>query len=268
MLIGCPQDIGVQRNHGRPGAAKAPDVIRNFLYRLKPPADHDRIQLHDLGNIDRNKDLHIIHESLFIVVQQALADKKTVIVLGGGNDISFPDARALHVHDPGYAAINLDAHLDMRKSGAIHSGTPYRNLIDGRALDPARFFEVGIQPWANSAGYLEEALEMGVTVHTLGQIQAMGTGQFLDGLFDSLNGARLFAGLDMDSVRASDAPGVSAPSPVGLTADDILNFATRCRNYAHTSIFEITEVNPAKDLDDRTSRLAALTIYTFLYGKR
>src|SRR5260370_5920119 len=36
VLIGFPQDEGVRRNGGRPGAAEAPREIRRFLYRLTP----------------------------------------------------------------------------------------------------------------------------------------------------------------------------------------------------------------------------------------
>src|SRR5262245_38767570 len=36
VLIGFPQDEGVRRNQGQPGAAEAPHEIRRFLYRLTP----------------------------------------------------------------------------------------------------------------------------------------------------------------------------------------------------------------------------------------
>src|SRR5215467_4067002 len=36
VLIGFPQDEGVRRNGGRPGAAQAPNEIRKWLYRLTP----------------------------------------------------------------------------------------------------------------------------------------------------------------------------------------------------------------------------------------
>src|SRR5438132_13025292 len=36
VLVGFPQDEGVRRNHGRPGAAEAPHRIRHWLARLTP----------------------------------------------------------------------------------------------------------------------------------------------------------------------------------------------------------------------------------------
>ena len=46
VLIGFPQDEGVRRNRGRPGAAGAPLAIRRWLYRLTP---WDAITGADLG---------------------------------------------------------------------------------------------------------------------------------------------------------------------------------------------------------------------------
>jgi len=268
VLIGCPQDIGVQRNHGRSGAAGAPDAIRRFLYKLKPPKDNSQVRLLDLGNIEVSDDLDVMHDVLRDVVKHALEDGKTVLVLGGGNDISYPDARALSEVHPGFVGINVDAHLDMRHSEIRHSGTPYRNLINGGHLSPANLYEIGIQPWANSGDYLDDAKKLGVNIHTLSEIESTGASRFFYDLLHKLEGVPLFAGLDMDSVRASDAPGVSAPSPVGFSAGEIINFAARCRSHGRTAVFEITEVNPGLDVDDRTSRLAALTLYTFMYGQR
>lgn len=268
VLIGCPQDLGVRRNAGRSGAAEAPDSIRRFFYKLKPPVPTSGVRVLDLGNIAVHESLREMHNRLRATVRQALWDGKVVMVLGGGNDISFPDAHAVSEVCPGFAAVNVDAHLDMRKSDVVHSGTPYRNLIENGCLDPSSLHEIGVQPWANSANYLSDAEEMGVNVHTLHHMQGIGTDRFLEDLFKTLEGRTLFAGLDMDSVRASDAPGVSAPCSVGLSAEDVLDFAARCRGHGETAVFEITEVNPGVDVDDRTSRLAALTLYTFIYGRR
>lgn len=266
VLLGCPQDVGVGRNSGRIGAAKAPHIIRRFLYAFKPPMDEGDTRLLDLGDVDVSGGLEPTHERLHSLVSALLREGKKVMILGGGNDISLPDARACSDVLGEIAAINMDAHLDMRKAERVHSGTPYRNLIDGGHLLPGNFHEVGIQMQANSPYYVDDAAQMGVNIHTLSLVMQHGADMYFDGLFELLGDKPLFAGLDMDSVRSSDAPGVSAPSPIGFTAEEVMNFAARCRAYGKTGVFEITEVNPDLDVDDRTARLAALVLYTYLYG--
>ena len=109
---------------------------------------------------------------------------------------------------------------------------------------------------------------MGVHIHTLHTMEQTGHRACFDSLFAEISGQPLFAGLDMDSVRAADAPGVSASSPVGLSARAVLDFADRCRTHGLTKVFEITEVNPTFDIDGRTAKLAALAVYTFIYGNK
>jgi formiminoglutamase len=266
VLVGCPQDEGVCRNHGRPGAAGAPAAIRAMFYWLKPPLDHQSVRLLDLGDIKVDGELEEIHDRLQSVVGDALAAGKKVIVLGGGNDISYADGAAMAEVFGEIAAVNIDAHLDLRTGGFRHSGTPYRDLLEHGLLKPGNLVEFGIQPSVNSPAYLGDALSLGVRVMTLAEVRRLGVKTVFNDLLTSLHARPLFIGLDMDSVRSADAPGVSAPSPLGFTAEEILDLVDGCHRGTH--VFEITEVNPGFDRDNCTARLAALAIYTFLYGLR
>ncbi|GAB7024460.1 formimidoylglutamase [Salidesulfovibrio brasiliensis] len=264
VIIGCPQDHGVRRNCGRVGAAKAPQAIREQFYRYKPPGDLDGVKLCDMGDIDTLGELETTHERHYRVVRKMIEDGKKVLVLGGGNDISYPDVRALAKAEGTVNAVNVDAHLDMRHAGEATSGTPYRQLIEDGHLNPERFHEVAIQQHANSPTYLKEAREMGVRICTITTIRRHGWRNFLETLFPVLEKRPFFAGLDMDAIRASDAPGVSAPSPLGLTAWEVMEFAAHARRH-DARIFEITETNPDLDIDGRTVRLAARVMLAWLF---
>src|SRR4029077_4150557 len=52
VLVGFPQDEGVRRNHGRPGASQAPREIRQCLYRLTPWDAEHNIDLTDRHPVD------------------------------------------------------------------------------------------------------------------------------------------------------------------------------------------------------------------------
>ncbi|WP_018123857.1 formimidoylglutamase [Desulfovibrio oxyclinae] len=264
VIIGCPQDQGVRRNCGRVGAAGAPTAIRKALYQYKAPLDHAGVRLCDMGDVDVLGELETIHERQRRVVRRILEDGKRVLVFGGGNDISYPDARALAEAEGEIAAVNVDAHLDMRKASEPHSGTPYRQLLDDGFLKPENFHEVGIQPHANSPEYLRQAQDMGVNICTLAMVRRHGWMAVLENLLPALERKPFFAGLDMDAIRASDAPGVSALAAVGLTGWEAMEFAAGCRHGAR--IFEITETNPEHDMDGRTVRLAANVALSWLYG--
>src|SRR5215211_1755763 len=64
VILGCPQDEGVRRNNGRPGAALAPTAIREQFYKLTP--FNIRRRLFDLGDTiigSTLEETHDTHES-------------------------------------------------------------------------------------------------------------------------------------------------------------------------------------------------------------
>src|SRR5437762_8296566 len=52
VIVGFPQDEGVRRNQGRPGAAQAPAEIRRWLYRLTPCDGQDEVDLRVFPPLD------------------------------------------------------------------------------------------------------------------------------------------------------------------------------------------------------------------------
>jgi formiminoglutamase len=262
VLLGFPQDEGVRRNKGRAGAAEAPDAIRRFLYRT---VDLPGASLFDLGNTVIYDPLEAAHDVHRDIVRQVLRDGKTLIVLGGGNDISFPDCSALAMESESTVlAFNVDAHFDVRADQPRNSGTPYRQILETWYVHHANFYEIGYQPSANSAVYRQYLADNGVATFSCDQVRSEGLRSLFFELLNNSKAGSVFWGLDMDVVRASDAPGVSAPNPLGFTGEEFCTVAAIAGAEPRTRIFEISEVNPAYDLDDRTSRLAAAAIWRFL----
>jgi len=260
VILGCPQDEGVARNKGRVGAKLAPTEIRRAFYRMPKPAALAAIRIFDLGDVVVKPPLESIHARHYEVVRQLLQEGKIVLVLGGGNDIAYPDVKAAAKQFGRVLAFNIDAHLDLRADEERNSGTPYRQLMIENHLPPELLHEIGIQPLANSTAYLDYAHAKRISIHPLEEVQKRGVDDILRGPLSATQIKAIFWGFDLDSVRASDAPGVSAPSPVGLSAEQICRIGTLAGRDARTRILEFSEVNPTHDLDGRTSRLAALIL--------
>jgi formiminoglutamase len=272
VILGCPQDEGVRRNGGRVGAAEAPNAIREQFYKLT--TFNIKKKIFDLGNVVLGASLEETHETHTAVVKQILKDGKRVIVLGGGNDISYPDGVAMaEVFGPDWwIGVNIDAHLDVRIANERNSGTPYRQLLDGGHLRPDYFYEVGYQTHQNSPVYYEYIKNLGVNRISLEQVRSREQGdqelkemirQKFIGQSSSLN---TFFGFDMDAVRSADAPGVSAPSPLGLRAGEFITLVKYAASLANTRIVEFSEVNPRFDIDNRTTKLVAIAMHRFCTG--
>jgi formiminoglutamase len=264
VILGFPSDEGVKRNNGRPGARKAPNRIRQFLYKLPSPAGLEPGQLFDLGDIrvqDTLEHTHALHEE---VIYRILKDDKKVVVIGGSNDVSYPDCRGLARIMSDMLVFNIDSHFDVREDMPRNSGTPYRQLLDEGIIKPSRFYEMAVKPLVNSTVYERYLEKIGVPVYSLDWLRGLGVEQTFRKIIEETHPKAIFWGFDLDAVKSSDAPGVSAPYPQGLSADEILKIAGVAGVARDTKIIELSEVNPVYDINNRTSHLAALIILNFL----
>ncbi len=272
VILGCPQDEGVRRNGGRIGAKLAPDAIRAQFYKLSNFGL--KVKIFDLGDVliqDNLEETHDFHEQ---IVEQVLRDDKKLIVLGGGNDISYADGKAMAevFGCENWLALNIDAHFDVRADSPRNSGTPYRQLLEEKLLKPELFYEFAFQPQSNSPIYFEYLKNLGAHLLELAEIKQIicSVAQNLFSYLETLlflpveeKPLYLFFGFDVDSVRSSDAPGVSAPSPIGLSAEEFVELAKFAGKDERTKIVEFTEVNPHYDIDHRTAKLVAVAIHNF-----
>ncbi len=262
IILGCPQDEGVARNKGRIGAALAPDAIRTQFYKFTDFGVS--AEIFDLGDTIIQKTLEETHDLQTEIVEQVLRDEKRLIILGGGNDISYADGAAMAkvFGTKNCLAFNIDAHFDVRAEFPRNSGTPYRQLLEEEFILPENFCEIGYQSQVNSPVYFDYLKKSGAMMISLEDFQK---NVQIEKIICSLRAANcsLFWGFDADSVRTSDAPGVSAPSPIGLTAEEFINLAGFAGSLDKTKIVEFTEVNPNFDIDNRTARLVAIAMHKF-----
>jgi formimidoylglutamase len=264
VIIGSPQDEGVRRNKGRTGARKAPKYIRNEFYNFSAINHLSWKKILDLGDIRFSNTLEETHHIQYQLIYHLIADGKRVIILGGGNDISYPDVKALHKYNSEYLAFNIDSHLDVRDNESRNSGTPYRQLLEEGYLNPKTFYEMAVKPILNADKHLDYLKKMKVNITTLSDLRGQGIDKVFTTILNKNKQDSIFWGIDMDSVRSADAPGVSASYPVGLTAEEICYIAEIAGSDSKSRILEITEVNPDYDTDNKTSRLAVLVTMHFI----
>lgn len=270
VLLGFCCDEGVRRNQGREGAKGAPDYLRKVISSL-PVHYNENIRLVDAGNINSNGyDLESAQEALSLAVQKIKEANGFPLLIGGGHEITYGHYKGLSSSSRSVGVINLDAHLDMRPlaDDRGNSGTSFyqlnKELFDiGKRLN---YLAIGIEEIANTKGLLQYADSQGVDIIYGRQLNAQNIAdvknqieQFASKVDD------LYLTIDMDVFAASFAPGVSAVALHGLIPDanfyDLLQFIYALPNLVS---FDIAELNPRFDLDERTAKLAANLIFQFL----
>ncbi len=275
-IIGVPTDEGVKRNGGRIGAKAGPDAIRTEFYKrtsfvIGKEKSPSMVPVFDFGNIKIGKTLEETHGRLSEVVHSLVSANIIPIVLGGGHDIAYPNFAGFSKGKQTVGVINIDTHLDYHKPiPKRNSGTSFRQMLDQHQspLNAMNLVEIGTQSFANSVDHYSELIERGATVFSLRDVRAEGITKTLDLAYELATSSSdsLYISFDLDAVHSTDAPGVSASLPTGLTAEEFLTAALFAGKRRKTKLIDIVEMNPKYDVDGRTAKLAALAMMYFLTG--
>lgn len=276
MLIGFPQEEGIRRNNGRPGAAQAPAEIRRWLGKLTPwdgvtGADLARVPPLDAGNIRISGSLEETQQALGEVVAGILTAGAVPVVLGGGHETTYGVYLGHVGAGKQVGIINLDAHLDVRPcpDGRGNSGTPFRQALEHptHPLAGDRYVCLGLQPHAVARPHWEYARDRGCVMrwrHECAGNLAEVFGTQLARLEKA--GCQVHVTVDADSVDVRSVPGVSAPNTGGLDADEVLNCLRLAGQSRAVASMDVVEVSPPLDRDSQSSRWAALLVWNFLAG--
>lgn len=256
-LLGFACDEGVKRNHGRPGAAQAPDVLRKALANMASHQGHE--QLADLGTIEVEGDgLEAAQRALSDAVTACQRSGMHTLVFGGGHETAWAHGRGVldvFPHER-VAIINLDAHLDLRKAERATSGTPFRQLAhycaeQSRAFQYACF---GVSRAANTQALWDEAERLNVTLVEDLHFRR----DALSALEEVLAGAdSIYLTIDLDVLPAGEMPAVSAPAALGIPALDLLSVIERICRSGKLRAADLVEFNPHYDQDGQGAKLAA-----------
>jgi len=286
VFVLYPCDFGVKRNGGRVGARYGPAKFLHFLKRMGSlQNDEYNVDLSSLKltyhmvNLDdvEEDDLEEAQRQLTAAVIEVLSSGGLPFVVGGGNDQSFANWRALKstVCDGTLTTIgvvNIDAHLDVRPlvEGKANSGTPFRQILDyndenGNIFTKlTEFAAQGSQCSKTHADYVKEkdgsVLWLKDVIHDAPNMFRKVLGEW-----ESNNIHHGFVSFDLDAIKASDCPGVSCPANTGLTAEDALSIMRLAGEASIVKLVDMSEMNPMIE-DYITPRLAVQMAYCFLVG--
>ena len=252
-LLGIPDDTGISLNNGIPGAKAGPDALRAALATMGVAEPHGWAWpgVFDAGDVEiAGDDLHATHDRVTDATSAILELGLLPIAIGGGHDLTYPFVRAAARHHGVMHGIYLDPHLDVRETDG--SGMPFRKILETGAASSLRIH--GFDPMSNTSAHTDWFLSHGGRIDDLTQPH------------DPWSAAPTFLSLDLDVLDAAHAPGVSARNPMGWTPERAAAWVRAAGSIASVKCFDIMELSPPRDEHDRTARLAARLLLTFLRG--
>lgn len=270
VLVGEPYDGAVI---GRSGAHEGPATLREALASLKthhfdagPVGSGGSIG--DLGDVEIPEgDVDTVQDAIREMTREIHSHDTLPVFLGGDNSLTYPNVAPLLSESVG--VVSFDAHLDCREvRSEPTSGTPYRQLhedgLDAFAVLGARHFET-------STAYHEYVRDQGGTVITSEAVGDDGAST-VDRALDAMNGVEIvYVSLDLDVLDTTAAPGVSAPTPGGISTRELFAMIRRIAADDRVVGFEVVECAPSLDFrgtsdEGRTAAAGAHAIAHFLAG--
>ncbi len=268
-ILGYACDEGVKRNSGRVGAQSGPSAIRERLSKLSYHADDKSVI--DFGDIVcEDGALERCQKALSQSIAWLLSAGVFPIVLGGGHDVAYGHFIGIVDHlqgldDKKIGVVNFDAHFDLRPVvGSCNSGTPFYQILTGHGSH-ASYMPIGIQRQANNQELFEIAAEHDVPyvmIEDCTMSQLSSVSERLSTFIAAHD--YIYLSIDMDGFSSAYAPGVSAPSPIGLEPAFFLQLLEIIIASKKLISCDIAELNPTFDQDQTTARLAAIIVDTIV----
>lgn len=271
VILGFACDEGVKRNQGRLGAADGPMAIRKALCNM--PLYHPNLPIYDAGDIlCPGGALETAQKQLALAVAKILRSGAFPILLGGGHEITYGHYCGIHAFlknqkEQRLGVVNFDAHFDNREvtTSGPTSGTGFWQIAHDCERNGASFhyLALGIQKTSNTPYLFETAHQTNTQYILAKQFDGYHCGRLhsLVKRFSQAND-RLYITVDMDVFAAPYAPGVSATAYNGIQPDSVF-FDCLAKIFATGKLvsLDIAELNPARDIDSRTAKLAATIIF-------
>ena len=252
-LVGYDTDDGIKRNQGRIGAEKGSNAIRKAMQSF-PIVENLRI--YDYQNL-KNKVLEEAQKEYSLKIYNVIKKELFPIGLGGGHDIAFASYSGIRkaYPDKKIGIINFDTHLDMRSydNGAT-SGTSFKQILDSDKN--VKYSIVGFKKQGNTKRLIDTAKSYNVLILDEENDEKFINDELKKYLADT---DILYVTFCMDVFNASDAPGVSAPTIMGLDPKKgkrILREIMKSK--------KVVCVDFADDIDSRTAKLAGSLIYDIM----
>lgn len=257
-FVGYDTDDGIKRNQGRIGAEKGSNAIRKAMQSF-PIVENLRI--YDYQNL-KNKVLEEAQKEYSLKIYNVIKKELFPIGLGGGHDIAFASYSGIRkaYPDKKIGIINFDTHLDMRSydNGAT-SGTSFKQILDSDKN--VKYSIVGFKKQGNTKRLIDTAKSYNVLILDEENDEKFINDKLKKYLADT---DILYVTFCMDVFNASDAPGVSAPTIMGLDPKKGKRILREIMKSKKVVCVDFAEVNPEYDIDSRTAKLAGSLIYDIM----
>lgn len=257
VLLGIKEDRNALINKG---TAAAPDEVRKYLYSLFPYISQYSVA--DIGNIQQGHSVQDTYSAIKTVAEDLLKKDKTLIFIGGSNDIAYAQFWAYEKLERIINICNVDAYVDFNRN--IEEKINNRNYVGKIILyEPNYLFNyahLAYQSYFVGGHDVQFMDELYFEYYRLGSIRGN-----ISETEPIIRNADMLV-FDFSAIKRNDGGIVEHFSPNGLSAEEACQIMWYAGMNDKLSSVGIYEVNTVMDNTGVSAHLAAQMIWSFIEG--
>ncbi len=256
VIIGVGEDRNAKGNYG---TSKAPDKIREELYKLMHRTSS--LTIADIGNIKPGQTVQDTYSVLSGILAEFIINKIFPIIIGGSNDVAYANYLAYENLEQIINIVSIDSLFDVGQPGEeINSQTFLNQIILREPNYLFNFINIGYQTYFIPQDVSDLIEQLLFDAYRVGVIR-----EDIEEAEPLLRSADMLI-VDISAVRSSDATGNEHSSPNGFYGEEICKLCRYAGMSDKLSSAGIYEINPLLDIKNQTSKLAAQMIWFLIEG--
>ena len=254
-IIGMEEDRNTINNIG---CGKSANEIRKELYQLYT---HFKMpKLIDLGDIKNGKTVKDTQVALSEVLKLLFKNKITVIIIGGGHDLTYGQFMAYKDELHPVEMVIVDEKIDVEESKEITSSSFLWHIINQEDHFLSNITHLGQQMFYNSPKSVDILESLNHQVLRLGEVR-----KSIIEVEPFLRAADILS-IDLSAIKSSECPANATTSPNGFLGEEACQISRFAGFSNKISSFGLYEMNPIFDNNNQGAKQASQILWYFIEG--
>jgi formiminoglutamase len=227
--------------------------VRYWLYQL---SNIPHLKIADLGNLILGNTVNDTYAALSNIIEDLTSNNIIVVLIGGSQDLTLPIIKTIQKNNQSVDYAIIDPRFDILISKDINSGSFIREVFKKQLKGNI----IGYQSYFVSDEQYNLLNDQGFDLVRIGNLRSQMNE--IEPLFRDCD----VTSFDLSSIRQSDCPSSTNPSPNGLYTEEacqLANFAGLSDKMCVFGTFNLVSEGTQPGL---SSHLAAQIIWHFLFG--
>lgn len=253
VLVGCSEQRGGALLH----PSTAPMAVRTEFYNLYQW--HQDIKLADIGDVKTGKANTDTYAALKMIVHELIEANKTVVVLGGSNDLALAQYYAFADDRKAVDAVGVDALIDINLESPFRSDNYLMELLTAEPNYMRHYNHIGFQSYYVHPRMLETMDKLRFDCFRVGTVK-----EHIDEMEPVIRNCS-FMSFDISAIAHAFAP-ANHITPNGLSGEEacvLMQYAGMSPNMRSVGIYNY---RPERDVEHLTAKQISQMLWYFMDG--